>query len=231
MLFSVADSVPTICVQTNRRREAVSTGGAVVTEFPPHTTADRTTFPIRNRIISGLSRGIIVVEAAAKSGSLITAKEAEKQGRDVFAVPSPIFDNAFQGTNMLIENGAYVATSPMAVLGRYAGEYRTLNLDSVSTMYELSKSKFGANAPEPAQISFDSTPDTREKSVELQTKAASLVGTMKKIYDAIGDGLVTSEEIENTTGISSKLVFSQLTVLEIMGLVKKSDGDRFSRII
>ncbi|NQU41120.1 MAG: DNA-protecting protein DprA [Lentisphaerae bacterium] len=86
--------------------EAVVLRGAVLSEFPLGRKPDRTTFPMRNRIISGLSKGIVVVEAGTRSGALITADAALEQGRNVFAVPGRI-DNAYaEGPNRLIRKGA-----------------------------------------------------------------------------------------------------------------------------
>ncbi|MDD3275589.1 MAG: DNA-processing protein DprA [Kiritimatiellales bacterium] len=86
--------------------DAIAQSGAVVSEYPFGRQADRMTFPYRNRIISGLSMGIVVVESGAKSGSLHTADAAAEQGRSVFAVPGRIDSPASKGTNRLIKNGA-----------------------------------------------------------------------------------------------------------------------------
>ncbi|MEI6650384.1 MAG: DNA-processing protein DprA [Candidatus Moraniibacteriota bacterium] len=84
----------------------VMESGALVSEYPPGTPAGRGTFPARNRIIAALSLGVVVVEAAEKSGSLITATHALECGRDVFAVPGSIFSPASQGTHRLLRDGA-----------------------------------------------------------------------------------------------------------------------------
>ena len=86
--------------------ERIARAGAVISEYPFGRQADRQTFPYRNRIISGLSMGVIIVESGAKSGSLLTADAASEQGRSVFAIPGRIDSPASKGTNRLIKNGA-----------------------------------------------------------------------------------------------------------------------------
>ena len=97
-------------------RDEISQNGALVTEFPPYTPARRVTFPMRNRIISGMSLGTVVVEAGERSGSLITARLALEQGKDVFAVPGDLVSSSFLGTNNLIRNGATPVFSPNDIL-------------------------------------------------------------------------------------------------------------------
>ena len=93
--------------------------GAIISEYPPGTKPSGFHFPVRNRIISGLSAGTVVVEADMKSGALITAKHAIYQGRHVFAVPGDVSSPGSEGTNNLIKNGAFVATSAEDVLAEY----------------------------------------------------------------------------------------------------------------
>lgn len=88
----------------------LSRDGLVISEYPPNLTARTWTFPVRNRIISGLSKGIIVIEASLKSGTMITVDAANEQGREVFAVPGSIFSKQSQGTHALIQQGAHLLT-------------------------------------------------------------------------------------------------------------------------
>lgn len=90
--------------------------GAVISEYPPKTPSYPSNFPVRNRIIAGLSLGVVVVEAALESGSLLTAKSALDYNREVFAVPGPIFSETSVGTNNLLKMGAKVVTSTDDIL-------------------------------------------------------------------------------------------------------------------
>ena len=92
--------------------------GAVITEYAPGEKPQRNSFPQRNRIISGLCQGTVVIEASSSSGSLITARHALYQGRDLFSVPGRVGDAGAEGTNLLIKEGALAVTGPEDVLER-----------------------------------------------------------------------------------------------------------------
>jgi DNA processing protein len=104
--------------------ERISGSGAVITEFPMTTLADRQTFPMRNRIISGLSAGLLVVEAGAASGALISATQAADQGRSIYAVPGRIDHPGAIGSNRLIQQGAKLVTSAQDILDDFGLLFR-----------------------------------------------------------------------------------------------------------
>jgi len=116
--------------------EKIALSGAVLSEYSIETTPDKWTFPKRNRIISGLTRGTIVVEAPMRSGALITARCALEQGREVFAVPGPISDGSHRGTHQLIQDGAKLVTNVDDILNEFADLRKTLQSKRSSTTRE-----------------------------------------------------------------------------------------------
>ena len=111
----------TLYPQQNLRlaRQIMESGGAVITEYAPGAHGTAFTFPQRNRIISGLSKGVLVVEADIQSGALITAKCAVDQNRDLFCVPGNIFAKTSQGTNFMIQKGAKLVSCAQDILEEY----------------------------------------------------------------------------------------------------------------
>lgn len=111
----------------------ITHNGAVITEFPPSTSPSGINFPMRNRIISGLSQGTLVVDADTNSGAMITAKNAILQGRDIYAVPGNIDARNTSGTNMLIRDGAQAALSGKDIIKNYAYIYKdSINMLALS---------------------------------------------------------------------------------------------------
>lgn len=102
------------------RKRIIEEGGAIVSEYPPGMPALPWHFPVRNRIISGMSMGILVIEANAQSGSLITARLAGEQNRDIFAIPGNINQSCAQGTIALLKDGAEIVTDPEDLINYYS---------------------------------------------------------------------------------------------------------------
>ena len=215
-------------------RNMISHAGALITEYPPYTKASKTTFPMRNRIISGLSVGVLVTEAGVKSGSLITATLALQEGKDVFAIPSSILDVNFLGTNKLIDDGAYVATSPYSVVNVYSDRFSSLDITKAKSVAELAeearKNSESANAENEADaLTFDSISQGRRERVRNQELSAGLTGDERKVYFALDDTLMNIDSIITKSELDSSRVAVALTKLEVKGLVSSASGRRYKQ--
>ncbi|MCI8654635.1 MAG: DNA-protecting protein DprA [Clostridia bacterium] len=117
----LGNGVDTIYPKENIKvaKEIIKKGGAIISEYPLGTTPDKRNFPERNRIVSGMSKGVIVVEAKEKSGTLITVDFALEQGRDVFVVPGNLNSQNSVGTNELIKQGAKIITNYQDIIEEY----------------------------------------------------------------------------------------------------------------
>lgn len=213
-------------------RDTIKHNGALVTEYPPFTRASRTTFPMRNRIISGLSVGVLVVEAGVKSGSLITANFALEQGRDVFAIPASVLSLDFAETNKLIDDGAMVATKPVHLAAPYAERFDTVNLSKVKGVEEYMTvlSDKSANAPKSAAPVFGADRKDREKRMKMEKQASKLTGSAKTVYQCLDESFAHIDVITEKTGLTVSQVMAALTQLEIMGLTESTSGKRYKRI-
>jgi DNA processing protein len=136
----------------------LASGGAIVSEFPIGMPAQKHHFPQRDRIMSGLSLGTIVIEAAERSGALITARTAAEQGREVFAVPGDIFSQTSKGANKLIQEGAKLITDIKDILEEFQAFQNQTNNPSQTNLFNL---------PEPEQKILDclSSPKTIDQIV------------------------------------------------------------------
>ena len=148
--------------------------GAIITEFAPSTPPKGSNFPIRNRLISGLSEGTLVVDADVDSGAMITAKNAILQGRDIYAVPGNIDGETTSGTNMLIRDGAQAVLSGKDIIKNYSYVYReTINLLSLSDAEKHSELDMRAIRDMEISLRYKKA-DKKEKNntprVELQRK-------------------------------------------------------------
>lgn len=132
--------------------DILSKNGCIVSQFIPGTQPLNYNFPIRNRIISGLSKITIVVEASLKSGSLITANAALDQGKDVMAVPGSIFSKNSLGTNKLIKDGAYPLTSVEDILNLLSLDYNKKNNENQKTMNNLEKKIYNVISDTPIHM-------------------------------------------------------------------------------
>lgn len=153
----LANGPDVIYPRGNRRiRDAILKNGAIISEYPPGVVARPWHFPIRNRIISGMCLATLVVEASARSGSLITARLAAEQNREVFALPGISGSNTSEGTLNLIEEGAMLVTSPDEIIEHYSELLpQKKNLEKIDEFDDLTdeeKKLLAALAGEPVSI-------------------------------------------------------------------------------
>ncbi len=196
------------------KRQIVRRGGAVITEFPPGTPPKAPYFPVRNRVLSGLCDGVVVVEADIRSGSLITAGYALTQGRDVFAVPGRIFDRGSRGCNKLIAQGAIPVLSGADVLDQYL----------YSCNYPLSVAWEDKEGPE-----SEIPPHQPQNSQPVKKTAPDyLTDCQLAVYQCMGSDMITADSIAMELSLPITQVLGALTELEIYGLVKAHPGRRFS---
>lgn len=190
--------------------------GAVITEYPPGTEPKAHHFPLRNRIISGLSRGVIVIEAPAKSGALITADRALEQGRDVFAVPGNINSPQSAGSNHLLREGAELVTCAADVLSHYPTE--SLQLTPTASLPDLSRRRREKPVVRPES-------KRKEKVSRRQPTRASkkprLSANEQAVLDAVRNGADSNDAIIDATGQTASSVLACLTMLEINGMLRR----------
>ena len=209
-------------------RQQIRKNGALVTEFPPFTSASRTTFPLRNRIISGLTLGTIVVEAGERSGSLITARLASEQGRDVFAVPGDLVSSSFLGTNNLIRNGARAVFSPNDILEEYCYKfYDKLNIKERFPDDEIIRRAQGYLEQKQAEKIVEKAETSKTPPVVKKTAPSYLTENALKVYEFIGENPVHIDEITIGCNLSTDKILSAITELEIYGLVTQMSGRRY----
>ena len=210
-------------------RQQIKNNGALITEFPPFTLASRTTFPLRNRIISGLTLGTVVVEAGERSGSLITARLAGEQGRDVFAVPGDLVSSSFLGTNNLIRNGARAVFSPNDILEEYCYKfYDKLNIKERFPDDEIIRRTQGYLEQKQAEKVVTKAEKPKPQATVVKKKAPSyLTENALKVYEFVGENPIHIDEITIGCNLSTDKILSAITELEIYGLVTQLSGRRY----
>ena len=197
-------------------KELIAANGAVISEFIPDDEARSSFFPIRNRIVSGMSLGVCVIEAAARSGTSITANLAFDQGRKVFAVPADVNRSTSQGTFRLLRNGAIPVADAKDILSEF-GEDLIAHLD----LEKIERRKIEKN-PEAKNERPEKQPKHVKKAppAGLSKNAAAIYGVLDRIPK-------NTDEISDLTELSSSAVAVGLTELELLGLIVPASGRRF----
>lgn len=177
-----------------KMRQTIAERGAVLSEYPPDFPPGKYTFPERNRIISGLSDGVLVIEAGEKSGSLITAHKALEQNRDVFAVMGNITSPYSQGTNALIKDGAIPVTDYLDIISYYP------------------------------QFHLEGAPDDIVEDIPIHKTDIDVTPQAKTVYLAVTSEPVHIDTITSLSKLPVHVVLQALTELELEGLIKAEKG-------
>ncbi len=182
------------------RREIVA-NGVVVSEYPPGTSARAAYFPQRNRIIAGMSVGTLVVEAARRSGSLITARLSGEYGREIFAIPGSIHNPLTKGCHRLIRDGAKLVE------------------EAADVLVELAPLLQATDSPRPKTAEHAAPPDVLTKDPGY-----------RELLKALGFDPCGIADLAQRTGLTTAELSSMLLLLEMEGLVEALPGGRYSRL-
>jgi len=192
-------------------QRAIGERGCLVTENPPGFVPRAQDFPRRNRIISGLSLGVLIVEAARRSGTLITARMAGEQGREVFAIPGHPLDPRAEGTNALIKSGATMVTEPEDVLGALAPMLREGPGPAFLASGGLSLAGAGPSPSPPREA-----PQTSD-------------GDRDRLLAALGPAPIDIDELGRATGLAARAIQVALLELTLAGRVERHGHQLVSR--
>ena len=229
----------------------VAVVGAVVSEYPPGTPFNKAHFPQRNRILSGLSAGVVIIEAPERSGALITASRAADQGRDVFVVPGNADAENCRGSNMLIKDGAAAVTAGWDVLSEYTGRFPRKIRRLSRAEAAIPQEEEPAPTPEkPETLEKPEKPETTKKEPgrgffklrlpgkrikkqppgpeALKKALEDLSETQLKIVAAMTEPSMYIDDIAAKCGLPVKDVVPEMTMLQISGTVLQEPGKRFT---
>lgn len=215
--------------------EDVGVVGTLVSEYPPGTPTLGEHFPVRNRIIAGLSMGVAVVEAGQRSGALITARKALEENRDVFAVPGPVDAPRSQGTNALIQGcGAKMICSTEDILEEYRQVYPDRLRMVGEGCFPSEKRHYSPQKREaevrPEQLEEPDKRIDKGRENAYSTKVTDerpLTEPQRHLLEALGGETLCPDELVERTGWTASQVLSELTMLQVAGVIAPAGGNRF----
>lgn len=208
-------------------RNRIAENGCLISEDPPFEKVKRGTFPKRNRIISGISNGVVVIEGSLKSGTMLTARHANEQGRDVFVIPGSPFLPQYEGSNRLLRDGAKPLLEISDIINEYLYIYpkaihKPINQKNIPKPQDIPKQ--AVKTPEKAE----ETPKAEPRSVDLEM----LSPNAKVVYNAVielQNNPFYADDVIDKSGIDAGGVLASMTELEIFGLVSSVPGGMYRK--
>lgn len=204
------------------RREILDSGGALITEYPMYTPVQRGAFQVRNRLISGMTQGVLVAEAPRKSGALITARYAAEQNREVFAFVGDD-EEKFAGCIGLVDDGAARVRTAQDVLKVFSTRRKRERLQALAQAAENVAHAVKVR-PRGVMLSESTVGQMPETDIP-----AELSPEAQRVFGVLGDAPKHASEIEAQTALSAAEVLAALTELELYELVRTYPGQRFTK--
>lgn len=208
----------------------IAENGALVSEYPPGTKPYKSFFRERNRITSGLALGVAAVEAPEKSGTGLFIAEAAEQGKEIFAVPGNADSPNSVGTNGYIKDGAKPVTCGWDILCEFENRWDVENVPC-EVPPEKEETFIARERKEREKSSVPQKVVDKEKGTiysEMSERIAELPDDQRSIMTAVAEGSALVDELISATGLAPARVLSQLTVLEIKGLIERLPGRRIA---
>lgn len=224
---SIKEGVPTIAVlpcgfdniypaeNTDLYKAIIEGGGTVISEYKPDVKANSKRFIERNRIVAGLSIGVLVVEAAYRSGTSITANIAKNNNINVFCIPGSLDNLKSVGTNNLIKEGAFIATEVKDIIDKYKLLKKVRKKKNIKLEIKNNKRE---------------NDESNNREFKARSKKEVIDEKYRKIYELIPEEGININEMVIENNLNLAEVMEKITILEIMGKVKRKAGNKYFKI-
>ena len=238
-LLPCAIDAPYLSSKAEMRRRILEQGGALLSEFPPGTEVQKWHFDVRNRLISGLSCGVLVAEAGVKSGTMLTVRHAAEQSRKIFTLPLGVWEENAEGMLRLLWDGAKPVSCAADILTEYQSRFPGFPVPQRAPLSELGErppapeekaSPAAKKAAKPSSSAKAAKSSSSAKAAKSPKKPLSgLSPKAQKLYAALSDQPVTSAELCYRTELPIQDVLVAALELELAGYLRSFSGSRYAK--